>query len=233
VVALPIVNDSREEVACTPIPVEAAYFNRQAVLPHGVDVEHVRAAMVDFTHFLGVINRQLHGEGIERLESILMPANFSSMVGEFGISALARHAPTIAKNRYHNGHPDIIPKGLYPNDAIQYAHEGIEVKASRYLKGWQGHNAEASWLMVFVFDSNRPADASNGVAPRPFSYLLVAGAQLAAEDWSVAPRGAGSRRTATASVKPSGYEKMMANWIYKVPAVGSVQQILDLQESAS
>src|SRR5215216_3547706 len=116
-----------------------------------------------------------------------------------------------------NGHPDMIPKGRFPNDAVQHADEGIEIKGSRYVKGWQGHNPEDTWLMVFVFDSNRPVDAAKGITPRPFKFVMVVGARLTKEDWLFAGRSATSRRTITASVTKSGYDKMMANWIYRVP----------------
>src|SRR5437879_6167443 len=33
--------------------------------------------------------------------------------------------------------------------------DGIEIKASRYSQGWQGHNPENVWLMVFVFQTGR------------------------------------------------------------------------------
>ncbi|MDQ3803439.1 MAG: hypothetical protein M3416_06365 [Acidobacteriota bacterium] len=148
-----------------------------------------------------------------------MPANFSSIVGEFMASGIPKYWPTLAKNQYHNGHPDMIPRGQFPNDAAQHAAEGIEIKGSRYLKGWQGHNPEDTWLMAFVFDGNRPADAAKGVAPRPFGFMLVVGARLTKADWRYAGRSETSRRTITASVTRSGYEKMMANWIYKAPAL--------------
>ncbi len=65
--------------------------------------------------------------------------------------------------------------------------------------------------MVFVFDSNRPKD----VEPRPFRFVKVVGAQLLKEDWLFSGRSETSRRTITASVTESGYQKMMANWIYQ------------------
>lgn len=58
--------------------------------------------------FIGFINQQLNGRKIERLETMLMPANFSSIVGEFMTSTIPKHCPTIAKNGYHNGHPDMV-----------------------------------------------------------------------------------------------------------------------------
>jgi hypothetical protein len=119
----------------------------------------------------------------------------------------------LVKNGYHNGHPDLIPAGMFPNNAVQHATEGVEIKASRYLRGWQGHNPENAWLMVFVFDSNRPTDFTTD--PKPFRFVMVLGARLLEEDWLFAGRSATSRRTITASVTRTGYEKMMANWIYK------------------
>lgn len=151
------------------------------------------------------------------LESFLMPANFSSITGEFMNMTLPKHCPTIAKNTYHNGHPDLIPKGRYPNDSVQHGDSGIEVKGSRYFKAWQGHNAEDSWLMVFCFENTSSSELSKSgdAAKRRFRFALVAGAKLTKSDWKFSGRSSTSRRTITASVTDSGYQKMMANWIYK------------------
>jgi hypothetical protein len=175
--------------------------------------------MAEFTDFLGFINQQLSTKGINRMETMLMPANFSSMVGEFMGSAIPRYCSTLAKNAYHNGHPDLVPSGRFPRNAAQHSDEGIEIKASRYLKGWQGHNPEEVFLLVFVFDSNRPVDTSEGTAPKPFRFVMVVGAPLVKTDWLFSGRSEGSRRTITASVTQSGYAKMMANWIYQSPTL--------------
>jgi hypothetical protein len=100
---------------------------------------------------------------------------------------------------------------MYPRDSVLHGADGIEVKASRYTRGWQGHNPEDVWLMVFVFDGNRTTD----VTPRPFKFESVAGARLDQSDWKFSGRSITSRRTITASVTPTGYAKMMANWIYR------------------
>lgn len=212
-----------ELAACTPEPVRLDGFNPDAALPFGLTTEHLHAAMSDFISFLGFINSQLHSRDTERLESILMPANFSSIVGEYMNSRVPKYCHTLVKNRYHNGHPDLLPAGRFPGDRVQHGDIGIEVKGSRYLKGWQGHNAENAWLMVFCFDSNRPVDEDEGIPPKPFRFVLVAGAQLAVEDWSTAGRKETSRRTPTASVRPSGYAKMMANWIYRAPELSPAE----------
>jgi len=206
-----------ELTACAPHSVAPDGFNPETKLPHGLTTKHLQAAMSDFTNFIGFINLQLHSRKIERLESMLMPANFSSIVGEFMTSSIPKYCSTLVKNQYHNGHPDMLPKGRYPNDAVQHADKGIEIKGSRYLKRWQGHNPEDTWLMVFVFDSNRPVDSVKGIAPRPFKFVMVVGARITKDDWLYSGRSETSRRTITASITKSGYEKMMANWIYKAP----------------
>ncbi|MHB8625838.1 MAG: hypothetical protein ACYDBJ_20900 [Aggregatilineales bacterium] len=204
-----------EAGACIPIPLEESGFNPHAIIPYGCSVEYVRLAMLDFIEFLQIVNLSLYRRGLARLESMLMPANFSSLVSEFMGIAIPKYCTGLHRNLYHNGHPDLIPTGKFPNNAVQYAHEGIELKASRRLSGWQGHNAESIWLMVFCFDSNTSADISKGIKPKSFRFRLVAGAQLEIKDWAFSGRLATSRRTITASVTQFGRSKMLSNWIYR------------------
>jgi hypothetical protein len=205
---------------CTPEPPDPEGFNPNAQIPCGVTTEHVQKAMKEFTDFLGFIDTLLCSKGMARFEDMLMPANFSSIVGEFMTATIPKYCASVVKNMYHNGHPDILPTGKYVDNRAQHAGaDGIEVKASRYLRGWQGHNPEDAWLMVFVFASGRPADAGKGIEPKPFRFLMVCGALLEKSDWIFAGRSETSRRTITASVTRTGYAKMMANWIYKVPAL--------------
>lgn len=205
---------------CTPEIPDPKGFNRKAVIPCGVTIGCIRKAMTEFTEFLGFIDTQLCSKGMARFEDMLMPANFSSMVGEFMTASLPKYCKTVAKNTYHNGHPDILPAGKYLNNSAQHAGaDGIEVKASRYLRGWQGHNPEDAWLMVFVFAGGRPTDKAKGISQKPFRFISVCGALLEKSDWLFAGRSETSRRTITASVTRTGYDKMMANWIYKAPAL--------------
>jgi hypothetical protein len=206
-----------ERQACYPESVKLANFNPSAEVPFGITNEHICSAMNEFIDFLGFIGQQLATRNIPRLETMLMQANFSSMVGEFMGAAIPKYCQGVVRNNYHNGHPDLIPASTYPQDSIQYADTGVEIKASRYLRGWQGHNAEESWLMVFCFDSSRPVDAALDIAPKPFEFLMVAGAQLEKSDWTFAGRSETSRRTITASINKSGYQKMTSNWIYRSP----------------
>ena len=202
-----------------PEPVDPKGFNRRAILPYGLKPLHVRKAMDEFVDFLGFINQQLTARDMLQLEAMLMPANFSSIVGEFMGTAIPRFCRSLVKNQYHNGHPDLIPANQFPGNAAQHSDRGVEIKASRYPSGWQGHNPEDTWLLVFVFSSDRPRDAALGSPPRPFRFEQVLAAQLQQADWSFSGRADGSRRTITASLTASGFEKMAANWVYR--ATGS------------
>jgi hypothetical protein len=204
-----------ECASCTPIPLNLLGFNKKVVLPCGLTTIHVRKAMADFLDFLGFLDQQLNTRQLQRMESFLMPANFSSMVGEFMSATIPKYCKTLVKNTYHNGHPDLLPAGKFDRNACQHGAEGIEIKASRHGSGWQGHNAEDTWLMVFVFDASSARDASQGIAPKPFRFVKVVGAQLAKSDWAFSGRSATSRRTITASVTQTGFAKMEANWIYR------------------
>jgi len=205
----------KESRACTPVRVSPSFFNANCTLPYGLTSEHIRQAMQDFVEFLGFVNQQLHARGIPRLESFLMTANFSSIVGEFMNLTIPRYCSALVKNQYHNGHPDLIPSGMFPGNAVQYAQEGIEVKGSRRASGWQGHNPESVWLVVFHFDSNTSRDERRGIDPKPFRFAGVYAAKLEKEDWAFSGRSAASRRTITASVSRSGADKMKTNWVYE------------------
>jgi hypothetical protein len=209
-----------EQEACNPKPLAENGFNPTTILPYDLNIEHIHLAMLDFLDFLGFVNSQLYTKSISRLEAMLMPANFSSIVGEFMSSTLPKYCPNLTKNKYHNGHPDLIPTNMFLDDAVQHSPHGLEIKASRYRRAWQGHNPEDVWLMVFVFDCNRPRDT----IARPFQFVMVVGALLSKNDWIFSGRSETSRRTITASVTDSGYQKMIANWIYHDLDIQQVKQ---------
>jgi hypothetical protein len=135
--------------------------------------------------------------------------------------------PGVVKNRFPNGHPDIIPANYYTDNRAQHGDQGIEVKASRNLSSWQGHNAENSFLMMFCFDSNTPDDFENSISARPFKFQMVVCAKLEKQDWSESGRKEGGRRTATASVNKIGRAKMLKNWIYADPDNQKVQKMIN------
>ena len=71
--------------------------------------------------------------------------------------------------------------------------------------------------MVFVFEGGRPSDTHTAKEMTRFRFLAVYGALLEKSDWKFDGRKETSRRTITATVLQSGFEKMEKNWIYKAP----------------
>lgn len=205
---------SPEIIACEPAAIDGR-FNADAALPYGFRVRDVSRSMFAFQDFLKTINTELNSKGMSRIECILPPASFSSMVGEFAVKNISENSVALVKNSYHNGHPDLLPINMYSGNSILRGEEGIEIKASRNDRNWQGHNPESSWVLVFVFDSNKPLDEVKGAPSKPFRFRTVAGARLEESDWNYSGRSNSSRRTITATINSSGREKIMRNWIYK------------------
>ena len=171
--------------------------------------------MQEFLDFLKFLDEQLVSRELPPLEALLMQASFSSLVGEFAGTDIPKYCHTTARNRYHNGYPDLLPKDVFTGNAVQHGHGGIEIKASRYSSGWQGHNAEVGWLMVYTFEASRPEMTTGGAEVVPFRYTGVYAAELTADDWTFSGRSETSRRTITASVNKTGMAKMLSNWIYR------------------
>jgi hypothetical protein len=99
-------------------PVDPKHFNSKAKIPFGLTVENIASAMNEFVDFIGFINQQLATRKIERLETMLMPANFSSIVGEFMTSAIPKHCKTLVKNAHHNGQPPGFP--VWKRDNLRF-----------------------------------------------------------------------------------------------------------------
>ncbi len=211
--------DVHDQAGELVVPLAEGRFNDDAQLPYGLLRQDISRAMQDFLDFIQFVNSQLHHRDMNRLECLLMPANFSSIVGEFMVTGISKHSAAMTRNRYHNGHPDLLPVGVFEDDGVQHSDTGIEVKASRYRQGWQGHNPENIWLLVFTFSSSRRRDVVEGHVLRPFRFIEVLGSKLGEDDWSYAGRSSTSRRTITASVRKSGYRKMKRNWVYRAAGV--------------
>ena len=157
------------------------YFNREAVLPHRLLLDEVKATLEDTHRFIYSLNSMLYQQTEQRIEDILMAATFSGMLSEFIVRQLSKHSTTLTRNLYHNGHPDLIPINRYPSNAVHYGHEGVEVKTSRYASGWQGHNPEKIWIMIIRYDSDpyKPEKDPRPMEERsPFQIVEVLAAEL-------------------------------------------------------
>ena len=190
-------------------------FAHRLRLPYDLRVAEVRAALEDIYDFLHNVNGFLIERGWDRLEETLMPATFSGVISEMVVQSMSKQSASLIRNNYHNGRPDLLPRGVYEDDAMLKAEQGIEVKASRNAGGWQGHNVESGWIAIFQFAVDVETEPIEQREPTKFSRVLIA--KLAEEDWSFSGRRATSRRTPTASILRSGKEKLLAHPVYLDP----------------
>lgn len=190
-------------------------FNADVVLPYGLRVSEVKAALDDIYDFLYNVNQFLTERGWDRLEETLSAATFSGVISELVVEGASKRSTTVIKNRAHNGRPDLLPRGFYPGDGSARGAEGIEVKASRWSNGWQGHNVENGWIMICQYNVDIDTMPVENRAPMRIDRILCA--QLSEDDWSFSGRREGSRRTPTASIKKSGVAKLAANAVYLDP----------------
>jgi len=190
-------------------------FVSQAKLPYDLRVAEVRAAMDDMYDFLYNVNSFLTARGYDRFEEMLAGAAYSGVMSELVVQSLSKQSATLVANQWHNGRPDLIPVGRYGEMGVLRGEEGVEIKASRYESGWQGHNIERGWIMIFQYRIDPESDPVERREPTKFERVLCA--YLEEDDWSFSGRREGSRRTATASIRRSGTEKLERNPVYLDP----------------
>ena len=77
--------------------------------------------MLDVYDLLHDINRALVNRGVQRFEETVRAAIFSGILSDTIAASVARHSRVLTENRFHNGHPDLIPASVYPHDKAQSA----------------------------------------------------------------------------------------------------------------
>lgn len=130
--------DSLEHAACTPVPLNIEDFNPTVQIPYGCSREHVHRAMHEFVEFLGFVNEQLYSRRITRLEAMLMPANFSSIVGEFMTIAIPKNAPHSLKINIITDIPISFPPGSFPTMPFNTPRRGSKLKRRAICKAGKG-----------------------------------------------------------------------------------------------
>lgn len=199
-----------------PNQLDPQYVNRRVVLPYDLKVEEVEKAVAETYRLFHGLNDFLVNGGFRPLEELLLANSLSGIISEFLVKNIARASETLEANMKVGGHPDLLPKGYYASNLVLKGEEGIEVKSSIQPGGWQGHNPEDCWLMVFRYAIGE--QESGEVVPLTFLEILCA--KLARADWSFSGRKGASRRTPTASITASGVEKLRSNFLYRLPGVG-------------
>lgn len=192
----------------TPDP---SRFNRSAELPYMLRPEDFALVMQDVYDFFFDVNTHLFGRGLRRLDEMLRPAAMSGLVSDMITGSMARHSRVLVENRHHNGHPDLVVNGLYPNDAVKAGKEGLEIKSTRKPGGAvDTHGAREQWMCVFVYKVDNETEPAVDRAPMKFTEVYLG--HVSVEDFRKNPRGELGTRTAT--LDKQGIRKLRRSWVY-------------------
>lgn len=194
----------------TPDP---AKFNPGIRLPYELRKKDFELAMQDVYDFFYDVNKHLLSKGLERLDDMLRRAIMSGLLSDMLTASVAKHSRTLSENRYHNGHPDLVVRGIYPSNSIRAGTEGVEIKTTLKPGGAvDTHGARDQWLCVFVYKVDRDAEPASARQPMTFTEIYIAKVEIA--DFRKNARSELGTRTAT--LDRDGIKKLRAGWIYKL-----------------
>ena len=187
-------------------------FNALAELPFQLRLEDFEIAMQDVYDLFYDVNTGLLDKGLERFDDFLRPAIMSGLLSDLLTASIAKHARTLTQNRYFNGHPDLVVKGVYADDAIKAGTEGVEIKTTRKSGGAvDTHGARDQWMAVFVYQVDTTTEPARDRRAMTFTELYLGKVEIA--DFRKNARGELGTRTAT--LHREGILKLRGNWIYR------------------
>ncbi len=193
--------------------VDLRSFNKKARLPFELRLKDFEMAMQDIYDFFYDVNRGLVQRGLLRLDDMLRPAIMSGVLSDMLTASLAKHSRTLTVNLYHNGHPDLLVSGVYPDNKVKAGSEGVEIKTTRKAGGAvDTHGARDQWMCVFVYDVDNSTEPARDRAPMTVTEIYLG--EVSKEDFRKNQRGELGTRTAT--LHKRGIEKLRQNWVYKL-----------------
>jgi hypothetical protein len=188
-------------------------FNNAAVLPYELRIDDFRLAIQDVYDFFFDVNSHLVSKGLARMDDMLRPAIMSGVLSDMLTASLAKHSRTLVENCYFNGHPDLVVRGIYPDNCAKAGDQGVEIKTTRKSGGAvDTHGARNQWMCVFVYEVDNKTEPASGRLPLRFREVYLGQVEL--EDFRRNARGELGTRTATLHAK--GIAKLRQSWVYKV-----------------
>jgi hypothetical protein len=144
---------------------------------------------------------------------MLRKATMSGFLSDMLTASLAKHSRSLTVNLFHNGHPDLIVRGLYPENKVKAGAEGVEVKTTRKPGGAvDTHGARDQWMGVFVYEVDSTTQPARDRRPMAFTEVYLA--KVTRDDFRKNARGELGTRTAT--LHREGVEKLRRSWVYKL-----------------
>jgi hypothetical protein len=162
-------------------------FNPKADLPFELRLNDFAMAMQDVYDFFHDVNVGLVEKGLERLDDMVRPAIMSGLLSDMLTASLAKHSRTLTANCYFNGHPDLVVRGVYPDNCVKAGSEGVEVKTTRKEGGAvDTHGARNQWMCVFVYSVDNETEPAR--ERKPMTFIEVYLGKVSVADFRKNPR---------------------------------------------
>ena len=189
-------------------------FNADLVLPFELRLADFRLAVQDVYDFFFDVNSALQTKGLQRLDDMLRPAIMSGVLSDMLTASLAKHSRSLCENKHFNGHPDLIVRGVYPNNAVQAGDQGVEIKTTRKSGGAvDTHGARNQWMCVFVYEVDDQTEPATQRKPMAITEIYLG--HVTVDDFRKNARGELGTRTAT--LHKDGIAKLRESWVYRLP----------------
>lgn len=186
-------------------------FNPAPVLPYNLRTLDFQSAMQDVYDFFYDVNVHFRDRSLPRLDDMLRPAICSGVISDMLTESLAKHSRSLTVNAYHNGHPDLVVRGVYPDDRVKSGTEGVEIKSTRKRGGAvDTHGGRKQWMCVFVYEVDVTTQPATARDPMRFSEVYLG--EVDPDDFRRNERGDLGTRTST--LDRDGIAKLRANWVY-------------------
>lgn len=206
-------------------------FNKEAVLPFELRISDVENAMQDVYDFFYDVNTMLLAKGLERLDDMTRPAAMSGMISDMITASLARFSRSLVPNTYFNGHPDLVVRGRYVNNAVAAGEDGVEIKSTRKAGGAvDTHGARKQWMCVFVYEVDTETEPAANRLPMQFVEVYLG--QVDEEDFRSNSRNT-VKGTRTATLHKDGIAKLRKSWIYKTESIEQRNRLKRAEERKS
>lgn len=188
-------------------------FNPDLALPFELRLEDFAIAMRDVYDFFHDVNDMFARKHLPRLEESLRAANMSGMISDMLTASVAKHSRALCQNKFHNGHPDLIVRGEYENNAVKAGEKGVEIKTTRKRGGAvDTHGAREQWMCVFVYRIDDKTEPAIKRAPMEFTEIYLNHVTLA----NFRRNERGELGTRTATLDREGIKRLRSGWLYRL-----------------
>lgn len=194
--------------------VDRSGLNEGAELPFELRLSDFENGMQDVYDFFHDVNEMLLGKGLQRLDDMTRPAAMSGMISDMITASLARFSRSLVPNEYFNGHPDLVVRGRYANNAIASGEDGVEIKSTRKAGGAvDTHGAREQWMCVFVYEVDTETEPASDREPMRFTEVYLG--HVVEDDFRSNARST-AKGTRTATLHKDGIAKLRKSWIYRI-----------------